>query len=1129
MKKAVIKWPLAALLAAFGLTGMACAQSTKPNVLFVLVDDMGWGDLGVFYQNGRTSSQKFATPNLDSMATSGMQLRRHYCPAPVCAPSRASLLLGVHQGHSNIRNNQFDQALDDNHTLGTVLQGAGYATACIGKWGLQGSGTPDNQPSHPLKRGFDYFFGYISHLAAHYHYPEQFSGNDNQGQPLAFLENTTNINANLTGCYSTDLIAARAKRWITDHRTAKPNQPFFIYLTFAAPHARLDIPTQAYPAGKGLSGGLQWVGDPGNLINTASGVINSWIHPDYASQAGWTDAAKRYATMIRRIDDAMGDLLATLDDLGIANNTLVVFTSDNGAANEAGAGGAFTYDPRFFDSYGPLEGIKRDVLEGGSRVPALVHWPGKVQAGTTSQTPAQFHDWMPTLAEFAGLPQPERSDGVSLAPTLTGLGSQRPPQVYIEYHVAGNTPNWAQFTHHKAEPRNEMQVVYVNGYKGIRTGITAQTDDFRIYDTLNDPAETVNLAGRPGVPPQDLFKDRALQMRRVSTSSTRVYDNEPVPAAITTGLVNGLEFRAYEKVTPWVPDWETETAAATGTTPTPDVALRTRTDDVGLWFNGYLNVPTTGTYTFYLTTDTGAFVRLHDLQLIDADFGYAPGTAASSGAIPLAAGHHPLRIHYRHGKNSSHALKLEWSGPGITRQEVPATQYFRTGEPVPQPPNAANDRATTQVGTAVTVTVLANDSDDGTPGPLTVTAVTSPRHGYATIEEGNVRYTPHPGFAGEDHFTYTISDGVDTASATVDISVYPPSALAWLPLDESAGTTTADAFGQPVGTLSAFPDNPWQAGRLGNALEFDGTDDRVVLTGRKGITGTAARTVTFWLNAHATQTAGTRPTMVSWGNVNGTAAGTRFDINLNHTGSYRLRAEFNSSGLNFSTPTRTDLRGAGWVHCAIVVPANATVSQVKGYIDGIAATSTLEPSTSGNTAINTTQLHDITLGRMADGTAARALRGLLDDVRIYPRALDASEIAAIAATNPDGNQANLWHHRHSGNPHPDAAQWRDDPDGDGFSYLLEYALGGNPTAGSTAIAPRIDGTSPFRFNRRQSGLASSAYVAEFSTDLTPGSWSALPVLASLPHPALAGFDEVSVEVPAAPGGNGYVRLRVTCP
>jgi arylsulfatase A-like enzyme len=1115
------------LAAAIAGAGFHAARAQQPNIIFVLVDDLGWGDLGVSFQNGRAGTQKLATPKLDAFAAQGTQLRRHYCPAPVCAPSRASLLLGVHQGHSNIRNSQFDQTLEDNHTLGTVLRGAGYATACIGKWGLQGPGVPTAQPSRPQLRGFDYFFGYSSHRSAHIHYPEQFgSTTDDQGQPLSFLENTTIINSQLGKCYSTDLIAARAKKWIVDHRAASPAQPFFLYLTFPAPHARLDVPTQAYPAGEGVSGGLQWIGTPGNLINTASGTINSWIHPDYATAAGWTDAAKRYATMVRRLDDAMGDLLATLDDLAIDSNTLVVFTSDNGPTNEAGIGGAYTYDPRFFDSYGPFEGIKRDVLEGGLRVPALVRWPGTVTAGAISQTPAQFHDWLPTFAHFAGVPKPARADGVSLAPALTGVGVQPAPQVYTEFLGSGNTPNYTQFPNHANEVRSQMQALYLDGYKGIRTNLGSHATDFRIYDTLNDPAESTDLAGQPGVPTQQQFKDRVLQLRRVSASNARPYDSEQIPAVTPPAVVNGLDYRAYEAAAPWVPDWSTRTSVATGTVATPDPSVRTRANDIGLHFSGYLQVPANGTYTFYLTTDTGAFVRIHDAQLIDADFNYSAGSEKSSGAIPLKAGYHPIRIDYRHANAASHSIGLQWEGPGIAKQAVPASAWFRAGVAAPVPPTAADDSASTPVGQPVAIPVLANDSDDGAPQPLFIQSVGSPTHGGAVISGSSVTYTPAAGFAGDDAFTYTVSDGQDTDTAAVSVKVLPASGVTWLPFDESSGTIASDALGRPIGTLSNFTGTPWVAGKLGNALSFDGVNDGVVLTGNKGITGTAARTVAFFLNANATQTANIRPTMVSWGSgITPEVAGGRFDLNLNHTGGYVLRAEVTGAGVNFTTPARGDLRGAGWVHCAVVVPAGATVSQIKGYLDGQLATATLEPSAAGATPVNTASLHDIAIGRTGQSTQQRTINGLIDDVRIYPRALTSTEIAALAAQTPDQNLADLWFHSYTGNDQPESADWSADSDRDGFNAFLEFALGGNPTASSQSIAPRMPDLGSFVFNRRLAGLPAASYVAEVSPTLQAGSWNPLGILATAPHPELPGFEQVTATVP--PGPRNFVRLRVT--
>ena len=263
----------------------------------------------------------------------------------------------------------------------------------------------------------------------------------------------------------------------------------------------------------------------------------------------------------------------------------------------------------------------------------------------------------------------------------------------------------------------------------------------------------------------------------------------------------------------------------------------------------------------------------------------------------------------------------------------------------------------------------------------------------------------------------------------------------------------------PSARLSNFTGTPWVAGKLGNALSFDGVNDGVVLTGNKGITGGAARTVTFFLNANASQTANIRPTMVSWGTgITPVVTGTRFDVNLNHTGNYVLRAEVANAGVNFTTPARSDLRGAGWVHCAVVVPAGATVSQIQGYLDGQLATATLEPSAAGATLVNTTALYDIAIGRTGQSDQQRTINGLMDDVRIYPRALSATEVAALAAQTPDQNLADLWYHSYTGNDQPTSGDWSADDDHDGFNAFLEFALGGNPTANSQAIAPYMPDT-----------------------------------------------------------------------
>ena len=712
---------LTAFLSAATLATSALADAPRPNIIFVLTDDTGFGDIGVYFQNSRDFANTrnlpaFGTPGLDTMAAQGLRMDHHYTPAPVCAPARASFLLGVHQGHANVRDNQFDKAISDNHTVATVLKEAGYATAVIGKWGLAGG--PDF-PGHPLNRGFDYFFGNMDHLDAHYHYPKE--------QGRVFYENFNEISDDLDKCYSTDLATARTKKWIVDHVEENPDQPFFIYLAYAAPHAQLNVPTGPYPEGGGLTGGVQWNGTPGNMINTANGTIDSWIHPAYADatwdhdndpetpEIDWPSTARRHATMMRRLDDAMTDLFQLLADLDIDDNTLVIFTSDNGPHDEAGAGGRSIgwQDPQFFRSYGPLDGIKRDIWEGGIRVPTLVRWPDVIPTGRVSTHPSQFHDWLPTFAEVAGLPMPFRSDGVSLVPDLTGTGTQREGVVYVEYdtlrcdgsRAQNHTPKYADFhPSNRGAARNLMQAVFLDGFKGVRYNTNSINTPFRVYDVANDPQETTNLAGQQGVPSQEDFEAYTARIRRAGGGVSRVFDSVQIPAVtpiegtsaailradfnehdigieMPDSMKQGLRFAAYEGNFPWVPDFTTETPAAEGVAANLDLSVRTRDKAIGIAFESLLLIPASGTYTFFLTTDTGAFVRLHDAQLIDADFGYLGGSEMSSASIPLEAGLHPIRIHYRHGDAATHTLDLRWQGPGIPKQTVPADHLLIENQP----------------------------------------------------------------------------------------------------------------------------------------------------------------------------------------------------------------------------------------------------------------------------------------------------------------------------------------------------------------------------------------------------------------------------------------------------------------
>ncbi len=688
------------------MTAQAAAPE-KPNIIFVLVDDLGYGDLGSFYQNARRDSGDrtkpwHATPKLDRMAAEGARLTHHYCAAPVSAPSRASFLTGLSQGHANVRNNQFDKAISDNHTVGTVLRRAGYATAAIGKWGLHGATDVPPWPAHPLQRGFDYFFGYLRHIDGHEHYPKEqlyFAQKAKNRGPVKVWDNREDITQSLDKCYTTDLFTARAKKWIVDHRQTSLGQPFFIYLAYDTPHAVLELPTQPYPEGAGLKAGMQWLGKPGRMINTASGTPDSWIHPDYANatydddrnaatpEKPWPNVYKRYATSIRRIDDAVGDLLQTLKDLGLDKNTLVVFTSDNGPSMESYL--PEQNSPEFFAGYGPFDGIKRDTWEGGMRVPVIARWPGRIAEGLVVAAPGAMWDWLPTFAEAARVPAPANADGISLLPGLCGREgeAQKREALYFEYFVKGRTPDFSDIEPaRRGRLRNQMQAIRSGDYTGVRYDIKTAQDDFEIYDVVRDPKETRNLAGDPAFAAmQARFKALALQSRRPDTDAPRPYDNELMPPVANppAKLAPGLAWRYCEGRFPWTPNANSlpqpkKTGVLAGELSAAPLK-QTEAQGGALLFEGFLRVPADGEYELTLTTDTGAALRLHNALVIDADYGYKPGTKKSATAR-LSAGLHPLTLMYHNDGKHSPALSLEWRAGGATTKPIPAEAFAHAVE-----------------------------------------------------------------------------------------------------------------------------------------------------------------------------------------------------------------------------------------------------------------------------------------------------------------------------------------------------------------------------------------------------------------------------------------------------------------
>ncbi len=679
--KSLLTLPLIPLLAS------CLIAQDKPNIIFVLVDDMGWGDMEFFQQKNSPDTPRLSTPHFNSMAKRGVQLTRHYSAAPVSAPSRASLFTGMHQGQELVvRNNNFDAPIADTNTIASMLAQAGYRTALIGKWGIGGGrengGTPQTSPAWPTKRGFDYFYGYHNHITAHRHYPVEEPHADPDTKTNAVWDQDEVVTPQLAGCYSTDLFIARAKKWIIDERKNNPKQPFFLALTLPAPHARLSLPAMPYPRGGGLRGGVQWLGKKDKMINTASpSTWDSYIFPKYEKQ-DWPDYAKRHATIITRIDQGMGDLIKLLHDLKIERNTYVIFTSDNGAHNEAGGvpnmGAEHpnrAQNPSFFRSYGLTDGIKRDVWEGGLRVPCLIYAPSHTPKGMSNSHPTQFHDWMATCADIADIPTPASTNGISLLPLIQGKSKELADNiVYTEYNYPGKMASYKDFAPNKKQRlRGEQQALYFRDDKGkmlkaIRTGITAGgvVDAFEVYDTLKDPQETRNLIAKQDKDIQEQLQALYLRNRhpyfyqadpkngkRAGCTGSRVYDKIPVPAVkLKEPLKQGLIMRSLPaKDISYVPLFDSvQGAAKASSTQLSELSALHLPAGSLTELRGYITIPETGQYRLSLQGNdaTQSFIKLHDIN------------ASLATKLQLEAGVHPITITVLQGQKPLKVLKLRW-------------------------------------------------------------------------------------------------------------------------------------------------------------------------------------------------------------------------------------------------------------------------------------------------------------------------------------------------------------------------------------------------------------------------------------------------------------------------------------
>jgi arylsulfatase A-like enzyme len=639
--------------------------ANRPNIIVILLDDLGYGDLGNFWQNQLTGDQKMATPVLDKLANEGAMMTHHYTAAPVCSPARCSLLEGLHQGHASIRDNQFDKAAKNGLTMAEMLSIAGYHTMHVGKNGNAGKMGSDLE-GHPLKRGFDQFFGYLFHKQGHIHYPL----NGTTNKEAYFTDGFTPILEGTELTYTTDVFTAKSKQWIIEHERMQSDQPFFLYLAYDVPHKAYQVPTQAYPAGGGLHGGVQWTGKDSSTpwVNTASGMADTFIHPDYASK-GWEVTEKKFATMIRRVDNAVQDILQLLVDLNIDQETMIVFSSDNGPTNAG-------HEASFFQSYANLNGIKRDMWEGGIKMPTICYYPGVVPAGSEVVFPSGHWDWLATFADLAKVPIPAYTDGVSLLPVLMQKADQQIDKgyVYQEYSVGGATPEILDFDASKrGRKRGQMQVVRMGDYKGVRYDIQSHATPFEIYDVVNDPRESNNLASSMPVLHQRM-KDKALQVRKVDASAPRPYDDELIPGSEVSNVIKGLSKSVYQGKCAWVPDFRYLTPIHSLVSANIDMSAEGLLMDFGIAFTGFIDIPTDGTYTFSLESASRCHVMLHEIHLLDNDFEYVSEEVAST--VKLKAGKHPIRIYYQQNEKKISSLRLKWQGPGISKEIIPDTMFY---------------------------------------------------------------------------------------------------------------------------------------------------------------------------------------------------------------------------------------------------------------------------------------------------------------------------------------------------------------------------------------------------------------------------------------------------------------------
>ena len=689
--------------------GLLCASSgSRPNVILILCDDLGWGDLGCYGQKDREKLGKphIDTPALDAMAAEGVRFTASYTTAPVCAPARASMVTGKHQGHCNLRSNMFDRPVDAHMTIGTVMKQAGYATWHLGKWGIGGGYESRGEPRRAMAcdAGFDYSYGYPAHLHGHTYYHYESDWDSHARSPL--VENVSadalksglydalsapakgyeafardpegtyyrRLVANSEGqfCYDTDLFTAKLKQLILNARRRTPDTPFFAYACYTTVHGtaagnldpavrarrHMHVPPAAYPPLD--DGDAVWGGgaafrkdDAGRLpFKGTAETANTFVYPEYRGYPDW--GQRRYATAVRHLDCAIADIRHFLKLHGLDRNTLLIFTSDNGPAGEALSREGIDWVEKGLDSNAHLRGMKRWSYEGGLREPTLAVWPGVTDAvAHTADIPMQFPAWMATLADLAGLPQPAHCDGVSLLPTLTGSGRQLPMRIYTEYADGGSGQNFGF-----------EQIVRDGDYVLIRNRGARGTAE--LYDVVRDPSQKEDLAGDPAhadrlrrmtallaacrIPPAQVPK--ACGAPGVYAQSPDGINALPVPSLTADTPLPPAEVRLYLDGAdrwPWVPNFRTLLPQDRFEVRSADAlpgALAGRTGGrpaFGLSLRGWIDVPQTADVAFSAVGAGGCQLWIHEAHILEYEAGDC--AAGRTAALKLAKGRHPFRLY----------------------------------------------------------------------------------------------------------------------------------------------------------------------------------------------------------------------------------------------------------------------------------------------------------------------------------------------------------------------------------------------------------------------------------------------------------------------------------------------------